>query len=151
MSKCVILCLFCVHSVSFCVKLCQTFPDFVQMYLVVLGKPNGDILTDFANLRHPGNNLELKNFSNIHLWINLPRFWYLFFQILDCWVLNFARHGLYVSKMIECCWPGKPNEIKNLNRISNSNLDADICKFLVFTPKYQFNYSLMTPKYHSNI
>ena len=51
------------HSVSFYVKVYQTFPDFVQMYLVVLGKPNGDILSDFANLRHPGNNLELKNFS----------------------------------------------------------------------------------------
>ena len=51
----------------FCVKMCQTFPDFVGTYLVVLGKSNGDTFSNFSIIRRRNNNLELKNFSNIHL------------------------------------------------------------------------------------
>ena len=49
------------HSVSNCVKLSLTL---LKLYLVVQGKPNGDILTLFPNFIGPDYNLQLKNISN---------------------------------------------------------------------------------------
>ena len=79
---------------SFCVKLCQTFHDFVEMYLVVQGKPIGDIITNFPDSKGPDCNLQLKYISKYASLIKLD-------QIL-AFITNFARLCLYVSNMIDC-------------------------------------------------